>query len=244
MADISKITMPSGTTYDIKDATARELIEELAGYSSFLGVTTTALSDGATTNPITVNEQSVTAKSGDIAAYGPKEFIFNGSAWQEFGDLSGLGSLAFKNSATGSFTPNGNVNVTVTDNAQGDLSFIESVGLKIGGASTGNYTPGGTISTPTITVTPSTTTVNSITNVGTLPSFTATVENEVLSFGWSAGTLPTKGSNTTVATGIQSATSTQPSFTGTQTTFALDTDSRAVKINGSFSGTAGNVTVS
>ena len=29
MADISKITLPSGTTYDIKDATARALIEEL-----------------------------------------------------------------------------------------------------------------------------------------------------------------------------------------------------------------------
>lgn len=154
MADISKITMPSGTTYDIKDATARELIEELEGYSSFLGVTTTELTDGATTNPITVNGQSVTAKAGSIATYGSKEFIFNGNAWQEFGDLSGLGSLAFKNSATGSITPSG------------------------------------TVSAPTITVS------------GTLPSFTATVTNEVLTFGWNAGALPT-------------ATSSQPTFTGT-----------------------------
>ena len=51
-------------------------------------------------------------------------------------------------------------------------------------------------------VTYNTTTVNSITAVGTLPSLTTTVNNKVLTIGWSAGSLPTKGSNTTVLTGI------------------------------------------
>lgn len=82
----------------------------------------------------------------------------------------------------------------------------------------------------------STTTVNSITAVGTLPTLTVTnqtvitgtsVANEVMSFttatngsasGWSAGTLPTKGSNTTVKTGDAAYQSTQPTFTGTAAT--------------------------
>jgi len=51
MAEISKITLPSGTTYDIKDATARATI---AGAISIKGTTTTALTDEATTNPITI----------------------------------------------------------------------------------------------------------------------------------------------------------------------------------------------
>ena len=128
-----------------------------------------------------------------------------------------------------------------------------------------SHTPAGTVSTPTITVTPNTTTVNSITAVGTLPSLTyeevaadnitawsagsgsasltgsvSTGPNRKVTLtlshthtaptltysevkphkitAWSAGTLPTKGSNTTVATGIKSATSTQPTFTGTTAT--------------------------
>lgn len=39
--ELSKITLPSGTTYDLKDAYARAQIEALSGYSVFLGVTTT-----------------------------------------------------------------------------------------------------------------------------------------------------------------------------------------------------------
>ena len=70
LSDISKITLPTGTTYNIKDAHARELIDEMSGYTDFLGVTTTALTDGATTNPITINGASVTAKKGNIVTYG------------------------------------------------------------------------------------------------------------------------------------------------------------------------------
>lgn len=186
MADISKITLPSGTTYDIKDAVARAAA---AGGMKFLGVTTTALTDGSSTNPITIGGNSVTAAAGNIVLYGSKEFVFSDTdnKWHEFGDQSGLGSLAFKNSATGSFTPSGSV------------------------------------STPTISVKTagSTTTVNSITSVGSLPSLTLTVANEILTIGWSAGTLPTKGSNTTVKTGDAAYQSTQPSFTGTAGTVTV-----------------------
>ena len=69
--------------------------------------------------------------------------------------------------------------------------------------------------------------------MGTLPTLTTTVQNEVLTIGFSQGTLPTKGSNTTVVTGITSATSTQPTFTGT-----------GAVLEASFSGTQGSVSVS
>ncbi len=91
------------------------------------------------------------------------------------GGASNLGDLAYKDSATGSFTPTGNVSVSVT---------------------------------------PSTDTVNSITDVGTLPSL---IESDGALY-FSAGTLPTKGSDTTVVTGISSASG---SFSGTSDTVTV-----------------------
>ena len=201
MAELSQITLPSGITYDLKDEVARAA---LASGTTFLGVTTTALTDGATTQTIVISGESVSAVNGGIAIYQNAEFIYasTDSKWHEIGDTTGLGALALKDSATG------------------------------------QYTPAGSVSTPTITVTPSTTTkyvASSATGGGavtagsaaacTLPVLTLSVANENLTIGWSAGsftantptsvTLPTFSSQT-IATGISSATSTQPTFTGTQ----------------------------
>lgn len=96
------------------------------------------------------------------------------------------------------------------------------------------------ISAPTITVTPNTSTVNSITAVGTLPSFSASVESETLSFSFDAGTLPTKGSNTTVVTSIKSASSTAPTFTND--TYSLSNESMQYNLPVSFTGTSAKPT--
>ena len=143
MADISKIMLPSGNTYDIKDAIARNLIESLAGFTKFLGVTTTALVDGSTTNPVIINGESVTADTGSIVTYGNAEFIFNGTAWQAFGDLSALGALAYKDEAEGSYTPAGTVSQPTFTGTSSDIDV--TVTAKTGG----NYTPAGTVSKPT-----------------------------------------------------------------------------------------------
>lgn len=115
---LSKLTLPvnvSGTVtnveYTIKDAEARELIEDIGHAIYWIGVTTTALTDGATTNPITVNSESVTANLGGMASYDGSEFVWNGSAWQELGK-NNFGALAFKSSASGTYTPAGTVSVT------------------------------------------------------------------------------------------------------------------------------------
>lgn len=57
-----------------------------------VGETTTALTDGATTNPIAVDGHSYTAQPNDAVIYSSKEFLFDGTKWHEFGDLSGLAS--------------------------------------------------------------------------------------------------------------------------------------------------------
>jgi hypothetical protein len=97
--------------YTIKDAEARELIEEIGHAIYWIGVTTTALTDGATTNPITVNSESVTANLGGMASYEGSEFVWNGSAWQELGK-NNFGALAFKSSASATYTPAGSVSIT------------------------------------------------------------------------------------------------------------------------------------
>lgn len=73
-----------------------------------VGETTTALTDGATTNPIIIDGQSYTAQANDAVLYGSKEFLFTGTRWREFGDLSGLASkdigtmTGYAKAATGS----------------------------------------------------------------------------------------------------------------------------------------------
>lgn len=312
MADISKITLLNGTTYDLKDAQARNDIEDIksaiAGGVTFMGETTTALTDGATTNPITINSKSVTAIKGYLVVYNSKEFVFDGTKWIEMGDLSVLGALAYKDSASGSFTPSGSVSqptftgneTTSTGNftpaggvtlstaaatSTGAVSYISAIGTKsfsgtaatikpkvtaagtvaiTKGTGTANYTPEGSVAAPTISVKTAgaTTTVNSITAVGTLPSLTTTVANEILTIGFDQGTLPTKGANTTVKTGDAAYQASAPAFTGTgaelKATFtgtevegsASYTPAGTVTVNsttsylkGSFTGTQGSVSV-
>lgn len=345
MADtptISKITLPNGTTYDLKDAKAREDIaaieQAIAGGVTFMGETTTALTDGATTNPITINGNSVTAIKGYLVVSNSKEFVFDGTKWIELGDLSALGALAWKDSVSATYTPAGtvskptftgteaNVTITAADNASGNYqpkgtvsqpTFTGSATTSTGNftpagnvsvttnattnktatvsaaaSGTTTYTPGGTVTQPTFsgsamtstgdftpagtialsntnqtatvsktsgtaTYTPegsvaaptisvktagTTTTVNSITAVGTLPSLTTTVANENLTLGWDAGTLPTKGSNTTVKTGDAAYEATAPAFTGTGA--RLVTGNISVPSSATFTGTEAEVSVS
>lgn len=184
MSSLSQILLDSGITYDIEDTQARTDIEDLklgvTGAMHYAGVTTTILTDNAAIAPIIINGENYVPRAGDVVIYDQKEYVWNGSVWNEFGSTGSLKALAFKNNASGNFTPQGSV------------------------------------SAPDITITPNTNVVNSISNVGTLPSLTMTVTNERLIIGWDAGTLPTKGVDQTVVTGISSVVSTQPSFIGTQ----------------------------
>ena len=113
MADISHITLPvivdgeeTQVTFDIKDAHARQAISELGDVLSWLGVTTTPLTDGSTTSPITVAGESVTPAKGNVAQYSGEEFAWNGTSWQSLGK-NNFGALAFVDEVVASYTPVG-----------------------------------------------------------------------------------------------------------------------------------------
>lgn len=158
MADISQITLPSGTTYNLKDAKARTDIEALqsavTGGMHYIGVTTTALTDGATTNPIKINNVDVTAKSGDIVMYGSLEFVWADSdnKWHEFGSTGSLKALAFKDSASGSYKPEGTVSKPTFTGSSSTVTITATANTS------GNYQPAGTVSKPSFTGTSMTST--------------------------------------------------------------------------------------
>lgn len=191
MADISKITLPSGTTYDLKDAKARTQIEALRGQVTgqvhYVGVTTTALTNQSTTKPIQIGGANYTQVNGDIVIYGEEEFIWSDSddKWHEFGSTGSLKGLAFKDSASGSMTPAGTVSVALNS---ASVTPMGSAG-KLPSA--------------------------------TMPKLSVGVSSETLTLGWTdgsfdAGSLPTAGNPINVATGVKSA-----SFTGTQGTVTV-----------------------
>lgn len=53
----------------------------------YIGVSSTAISDGSTTNPITINGVSVTAVAGNVVFYNDNEFVFDGTTWEQFGSV-------------------------------------------------------------------------------------------------------------------------------------------------------------
>lgn len=215
MPDIKKITLPSGNTYDLVDAGARELISALSGSTAFLGLTTTALTDEATTNPITVNGSSVTATTGNIVVYESAEFIWDGAKWVEFGDLSSLGDLAYKDTASVSFSGG------TTDKCLGsDATFTTSVtpattnikatasGTVVGASSTDKCL--GSDATFTTSVTPTTsklvtTSVPNVTAAGSASTWSFTMgtgaDSETLIISGDNSTAPTLGTAITAATG-------------------------------------------
>ena len=205
MADISQITLPSGTTYNLKDSWARTQIEAITGGSAivFKGVTSTALTDGGNENP-TVSGTVVTAKdTGDLYFYQQEEFIYgDDSKWHSLGSpMATLGALAYYDavgvkydkttSVTSTFTGTaGDVTITTAANNSGNYTPSGTItgGTFTGSETTftGNYTPGGTVSQPTISVATagSTTTIKNPTKVTVAKTVetatpSSTINNEI-----------------------------------------------------------------
>lgn len=149
MAEISKITSTQGVTYDIKDTQARNDIAAIqaaiSGGVTFMGQTTTALTDGATTTSITINNATVTAVKGYLVVYNSKEFVFDGTKWIEMGDLSLIGDLGWKDSASASYQPAG------TNTAPTFHGTSSAVTITAAANTNGNYQPAGSITKPTFT---------------------------------------------------------------------------------------------
>ena len=128
--DLSKINI-DGNSYNLKDASARATLAEvqetvaaldgslssLAGIVKILGKTTTQIVDGSTTKNVLVDGETIEAISGDVVFVEKTidnvttciEFLFDGTKWQELGPTGNLKQLAFKDAASGSYTPEGTV---------------------------------------------------------------------------------------------------------------------------------------
>ena len=204
---VYEVTLPSGNSYYFEDNEVRQWIGDgstsgaekrisgletevakLSNATHWLGVTTTTLSDGSTTNPITINGDSVTAVSGDIVQdSNGNEYIFNGTAWQALG--SSVGTLkAFAYADTG--------DVTITPAGTNSSSAVSG---------TCSVTPSGSVSGTAVTLT--STSVGSVTDAGSMPTYT--VSSGVLTI--TAGSTPTV-SSVSVANGVDTVT--DPTFTG------------------------------
>lgn len=254
MAEIGKITLPNGSTYDLKDAAARQSIGSLQtsinNYNTsalhFVGETTTELKDGGNAATLTLKDMPESAAahtvvSGDVAIYQEKEFVATVAVktgpsgtqqivtWHEFGSTGSLKALAFKDSASASYTPAGSVSqptftgTEATVNVEGTASATPTarlvfddpngatVSLPVHSPGDNNYIQGAPKAKATgAKVTLNTSSIQQITGVGTLPAMTTSVSGETLTLGWNAGTLPTKAA-VTVATGVNSVT--QPTVT-------------------------------
>ena len=214
MAEISKITLPSGNTYDIKDATARSLISG--------GITFTVCWDGTSTPVVanipagvvvTYNSTDYTGtksaasaepntfylvKSGDdLNKY--DEYVVADSAWEKLGsqevDLSNLGALAYKDTVT-------------LSKGSGDQVLGESTTFTNGSSSVSFE--GGTSDTfvksyPGATSKMSTTTVPNVTSAGSASTWSFAMgtgnDAETLIISGGNGSAPSLGTAITVATG-------------------------------------------
>lgn len=219
MADISKITLPSGNTYDIKDATAREMI---AGGISFIvawdGASTPTVANIPAGVTVTYNGTDYTgtktAASADAGSFylvksgtSPNAYdeyvaatVGSTKTWEKLGgkdiDLSNLGALAYKDTVTVN-TGSGDVvlgEATTFTNASSSVSFS--------GGSTDTFVKSypGTTSKLATTSIPN---VTGNTNV-TIPNVTSAGSASTWSFAMGSGndaeTLIISGANSTAPT--------------------------------------------
>ena len=264
MADISKITLPSGNTYNIKDEVARKIA---SGAIYLCGTTTTALADQATTASVIIPEAreirgqayaagaSYTPQSGDAFFQTNKEFVWDGAHWNEFGDMSGLGALAYKDNGSVTFSPTGDVSLSGISSNTAHASISAD-------ASTPDYTPSGTVSAPLVSVnTPgATTTIKNptaktvVTDMSVSDASATTATGELVYCSVTGETLTLKKfvettgasittSDTTVKTGDATYTATAPNFTGTGVDISVTVPDLS-GISASFTGDDQTVSVS
>lgn len=259
---ISQVKLPGdNTTYYVKDSVARDMISQLQGVT-FHKVSSAA----DTPVGVTWDNSGTTVTGTLTAADAVKSYIYlvpskhtltkdiydeyipvnTGTEadptwiWEMLGntdlDIDTLGSLAYKNSASGSGTvttadsatfSNGAVSASATYTPAGSVSVSLAQTATAASLTKGDYTPEGSVSKPSITVTPSTATVGVKKTAGSVtagsaasftrgsfsggsftqgsdsfvaPSWSGSVVDEVLTFSFSAGSFTQGTDSFTAAT--------------------------------------------
>lgn len=76
----------SGVNSKIKSL--EDSIDNVSNIMNFLGTTTSDIKQDSELKTIEINGQSVTVVAGDVVVKDAKEFVFDGTKWQEIGDVS------------------------------------------------------------------------------------------------------------------------------------------------------------
>ena len=98
----------------------------LSSAVKFVGITTTALTDGSTTSTVTIDGASHTAQRGDVVIYGGKEFLWTGSKWQQMGDEASWALKTVTITGAGYLTGGGTLEANRTiDIADGIKTMIQ-----------------------------------------------------------------------------------------------------------------------
>lgn len=135
-------------------------------------------------------QQASELRDGDVVYYNNKEFVWGLFGWRELGDMSSLGSLAFKNSASGSITPHGTVAIS---NSSANTLKLETTTIRgIGDDTDIMYFIAGTL--PSLSYNSATETLTL--DQGTLPLITRNP-----TAGATLISIPNRGKSLKVATG-------------------------------------------
>ena len=153
MADISKITLPSGNTYEIKDAVAREMISGgvsfIVAWDGTVAPVVAQIPEGVVvTYQETTYTGTLTATSAQAGAF----YLVKSSSTPSTQTLDIYDEYVVVGSATKSWEKIGDTQLNLTDVVTG-VTLNKQTDVVLGEATTF------TASTPTITVTPSTTNI-------------------------------------------------------------------------------------
>lgn len=109
----------------------------LTSVLKLVGVTTTEISDGSTTNPVIINGSSYTAVTGNVVLYGAKEYLWTGSAWEEMGDEASWAlktiTITAGTGLTGGGTLEANRTISLSDATIASLALADSAYQKPAG---------------------------------------------------------------------------------------------------------------
>lgn len=242
---ISKVNLAGDNkTYYIKDQWARDQIATIGEYKHYLGVTTTALVDNVTTNPVvSIGGTDVTADVGSIVSIRQsgkpdKEFVYapkvnqqatDPGIWQEFGSSGSLGQFAYVDKGTVTIKPKGTVSKPTFTGTQKSVSVSgTATATNIAVSASTSVTPTGNAGyTPSGSVSSSYTTTDSSTSITSTGKFTPAGSVEYGS---------TDSSQTLTSTGtFTPAGSVSSTFTGTQGSVSVSSSAKTVEVTGNTS---------
>lgn len=174
------VTLNGVPTADLQAATKGYVDSKVSGFDGltgamhFIGISSTAITNGGTENPTIENTVNTLREKGDVVLYLQQEYVWNGSTWQLLGDE---GSYVLKTSQT-------------TTNVISNINLAGGSAPTLGTPITANdllewnagSTSGATVSNGILQLTNNTiptlqyknTSIPNVTDIGSMPTLTTT----------------------------------------------------------------------